>query len=77
MANTTLKANASASLGGHVVRNAMGGRVLAVSLADPQFRDRVKALQDRVTVDSASSKKFLKSVGIMNRSGKTSKDFGG
>lgn len=77
MATTTLKANAPASLGGHVVRNAMGGRVMAVSLADPQLRERVAALQARVTVDSASSKRFLKSVGIMNRSGKTAKSFGG
>lgn len=59
------------------VQSASGGRVAAMSLADPQFRARVSALQARVTVDSASSKAFLKSVGIMNRSGKTAKSFGG
>jgi hypothetical protein len=77
MTTTTLKATASARQTGRAVRNAVGGRVMAVSLADPQIQIRVSALEARVTLDSASSKKFLKSVGIMNKSGKTSKNFGG
>jgi len=65
------------SSGTWVVQSASGGRVVAVSLADPQFRVLVSALQARVTEDSASSKAFLKSVGIMNKSGKTARSFGG
>lgn len=77
MATNTLKQHAPDAASANLVRNAMGGRVMVVSLADPQMRARVNALQARVTVDSATSKRFLNSVGIMNRSGKTAKNFGG
>ena len=60
-----------------MVSMASGKRVESMSLADPELAAAVAALTREVARDRASSVKFLKSVGIMNRSGKTSKNFGG
>ena len=60
-----------------VVRMASGARVASYSLADPEVADRVKAMKARLLADKATSIKFLKKVGILNRSGKLHKNFGG
>jgi len=61
----------------HVVRMASGARVVSYSLADPEVADRVEAMKAHLLADKATSIKFLKKVGILNRSGKLHKNFGG
>lgn len=60
-----------------VSRTASGRRVGNLSLADPEMTNRVEALKARLTGSPEDSIKFLKKVGIINRSGKLSKNFGG
>ena len=61
----------------HVVRTASGARVMAMYLDAPELTVELNALREQVTRDRTSAKQFLISVGIMNRSGKTAKNFGG
>lgn len=60
-----------------MVRSATGGRVVNYTLADPEVAVRMHALHERITGSKENAVGFLKKVGIMNRSGKTSKNFGG
>jgi hypothetical protein len=60
-----------------IVRTASGERVMAMYLDAPELAAELDTLRQEVTRDKASAKRFLISVGIMNRSGKTSKNFGG
>lgn len=61
----------------HTVRMASGQRVVSYTLADPEVEERVTALSDRLADSKDESVKFLKKVGILNRSGKLSRNFGG
>ena len=60
-----------------VFRAANGQRVASFTLADPEVADRVNAFTTRVAGSKEDSIKVLKKVGIINRSGKLSKNFGG
>ena len=60
-----------------VVRMASGARVVNYTLADPEVAERVQALHARLTGSKEEAIGFLKKVGIINRSGKLSKNFGG
>jgi hypothetical protein len=60
-----------------VTRMASGARVMNYTLADPEMQPRIQALSKRLTGSKEESVKFLKKVGILNRSGKLSKNFGG
>lgn len=66
-----------AHTGGHMVRMADGRRVMSYSLADPEMADRVQALMNKLGGSKEESIKLLKKAGILNRSGKLSKNFGG
>lgn len=59
------------------VRLASGERAVAMSLDDPELAGDLDILRQQVSQDRASAKRFLISVGIMNKSGKTAKNFGG
>lgn len=59
------------------VRLASGERAVTMSLDDPELAGDLDTLRQQVSQDRASAKRFLISVGIMNRSGKTAKSFGG
>jgi hypothetical protein len=67
------------SIGGAAptVRLATGMRVISYSLADPEMAQRLAALQSRLQASPDAGTKLLKDVGILNRSGKLSKKFGG
>jgi hypothetical protein len=71
--------NASRSPATHkpVVRMASGARVVNYTLADPEVAVRMNALHTRLTGSKEDAVGFLKKVGIINRSGKLSKNFGG
>lgn len=60
-----------------VVRLASGERAVTMTLDDPELAGELDALRQAVSRDRASAKRFLISVGIMNKSGKTAKSFGG
>lgn len=60
-----------------VVMTAGGRSVTAYTLADPEVAQRIEALTARLAKDQASSLAALKKIGILNRSGKLSKNFGG
>lgn len=60
-----------------MARMASGARVAAYTLNDPEVAERMNALHARLTGSKEESIAFLKKVGIINRSGKLSKNFGG
>lgn len=60
-----------------VVRMSSGQRVVSYSLADPEVADSIAALKARLAGSEQESIKLLKAAGILNRSGKLSKNFGG
>lgn len=60
-----------------MVRNASGELMVARSLADPESAQLMSDLRQRLTSSPAESVKFLKHVGVLNRSGKLAKKFGG
>lgn len=62
---------------GQLVRTANGRFVLSHSLADPEAQKALAAFRLRVTASPEASKTFLKGVGILNKSGKLSRKFGG
>ena len=57
--------------------SANGYRVKSYSLADPAVADRVAALREKITSSQTESLRFLKQVGVINKSGKLSRNFGG
>lgn len=61
----------------HIVRTATGERVMAMDLDAPELAADLDTIRREVTRDRASAKRFLVSLGIMNKSGKTHKNFGG
>lgn len=58
-------------------RSAMSGRYMAPTLSDPDVAARLEAFLVQTETTPGGSVKFLKKVGILNRSGKLSKNFGG
>ena len=60
-----------------VFRMASGARVTSYSLADPEMAARVAAFKAEITASPEAAGKFLTKVGILNRSGKLSRNFGG
>ena len=59
------------------VRMASGLRVMNYSLTDPAVADVAAAFRLRLEQSPELRIKLLKKAGILNRSGKTSKNFGG
>lgn len=72
-----IKTRAAIAHAAPAVRMATGKRMVSYSLADPEMTQRVEALQTRLRASPAAGTKLLKDVGILNRSGKLSKKFGG
>jgi hypothetical protein len=58
-----------------LVRIASGQFVVARSLADPAVAEQVAAVHAQITSSKAEAVSFLKSVGVLNRSGKLAKSF--
>lgn len=74
---STITERPTSKISAHVVRNASGERVMAMYLNAPELATELDALCQQVTRNRTSAKQFLISVGIMNKSGKTAKNFGG
>jgi hypothetical protein len=58
-----------------LVRAASGQFMVARSLADPAVAEQVAAVHAQITSSKAEAVKFLKQVGVLNRSGKLAKEF--
>lgn len=61
----------------HFVRTAKGMYVASRSLADPDMKPAVDAYAQTVTRTPAAAKQFLKDVGILTRTGRLAKSYGG
>jgi hypothetical protein len=59
------------------MRTAKAGRIVSYSLADPAVASRVADMREQLTSSPEQSVQFLKRVGVLNRSGKLAKTFGG
>ncbi len=63
--------------GGRLVRMADGRYVVAQSMSDPAMADRVAAMRAEFTKSPEASAAFLQRVGILNKKGKLSRNYGG
>jgi hypothetical protein len=78
LAGSALRAPAQAQGSGMwIVRDASGRMVERRSLADPEVAARIAEMRAQITSSPEESVKFLKQVGVLNRSGKLAKKFGG
>ena len=62
---------------GNLVRTASGQVTLSYSMSDPEVADRVRAYRAQIGSSSQTASAFLQRVGILTKTGKLSKRFGG
>jgi hypothetical protein len=62
---------------GNLVRTASGQVTLSYSMSDPEVADRVRAYRAQIGASSQTASVFLQRVGILTKTGKLSKRFGG
>jgi predicted deacylase len=62
---------------GPLVRTASGDYVVYRTLADPEMKETMDAYRKKVTRSKASAQAFLKEIGILNKSGKLARSYGG
>lgn len=60
-----------------VVRKANGELVATGSMADPAMAARMAAMRAELTKSPETSVAFLQKVGVLNKSGKLSRNYGG